>query len=167
LDHQERIHLNITEEPYSFPGTTLRVYDLEFGKVGLLVGLDILFPEIARKLAMEGVEILVSPILSPGAGPDEKTKTRFPDNLYKQCAIARALENQVYIAMVNGIGQFVHVDLPLFGGSLVAGPEGKIYEADTSEVIKVVEIDIDDKEEALKEFPLLDVRNAELCKITE
>ncbi len=63
------------------PGDEYPVFDLDFGKVGILICWDIQFPEGARRLAAKGAEVILLPIWG---GIDE---------LYP----ARAIENQVYL----------------------------------------------------------------------
>lgn len=168
LDFQERFHCNPTEAPYTIPGNKLKVYDLDFGKVGIVMGLDIMYPEIARKLALEGVEIILSPIMNPGIErKKENTESCFPNDLYRECAIARAIENQIFVVMVNSVGEFVHSDLNLIGESMVAGPSGTILKCDNSECIKICELDIKNKVSAKNIFDLLKIRNKYICQIGE
>lgn len=63
------------------PGDDYPVFDLDFGKVGILICWDIQFPEGARRLAAKGAEVILLPIWG---GIDE---------LYP----ARAIENQIYL----------------------------------------------------------------------
>ncbi len=63
------------------PGSEFPVFDLDFGRVGLLICWDIQFPEGARRLADLGAEVILLPIWG-GKEP-----------LYT----ARSLENQIYL----------------------------------------------------------------------
>jgi predicted amidohydrolase len=63
------------------PGDDYPVFDLDFGKVGILICWDIQFPEGARRLAARGAEVILLPIWG---GIDE---------LYP----ARAIENQIFL----------------------------------------------------------------------
>jgi predicted amidohydrolase len=63
------------------PGRETPVFDTEFGKVGMMICWDVTFPETARALARNGAEIIFMPI----AGG------------YVKLAMARALENQIYL----------------------------------------------------------------------
>jgi predicted amidohydrolase len=63
------------------PGNETPVFDTEFGKIGMMICWDVTFPETARALARNGAEIIFLPI----AGGHVKL------------AMARALENQVYL----------------------------------------------------------------------
>lgn len=165
--YQERFHQNSTEVPYSFAGKEYNVFDLDFGKVSLLIGNDVLFPEVARNFVLNGAEILISPIISPGSNSEKDEKYRYPNNLYIDCATARALENQVFVVLANGVGKFAHVDLNIFGESSIIGPLGKIAYLEKNESTLVSELNLKDKIEASRKYPLWEMRNLEICAINK
>jgi predicted amidohydrolase len=107
---QEEIDGGIT------PGNSFRVFDTDFGKIGLMICWDVTFPEAARALAQQGAEIIFLPL----AGGDI-TLTK-----------ARAIENQVYV--VSSTYDMI---------SAVFDQEGKIMkEAVDNNPVVVVEIDL-------------------------
>jgi predicted amidohydrolase len=63
------------------PGYDYPVFETRFGKVGMMICWDVHFPEIARKIANNGAEVIAMPIW--GGNP--------------ALARARAIENQVYL----------------------------------------------------------------------
>jgi predicted amidohydrolase len=63
------------------PGGEFPVFETDFGKVGIMICWDVQFPEPARRLAMNGAEIILMPIW----GGNETLMA------------ARAIENQVYL----------------------------------------------------------------------
>ena len=63
------------------PGYDYPVFELPFGKVGMMVCYDVHFPEVARELSNRGAELIAMPIW--GGHP----------NLAK----ARAIENQIFL----------------------------------------------------------------------
>jgi predicted amidohydrolase len=63
------------------PGHTYPVFDTDFGRVGMMICWDVHFPEVARNLADQGVEVILMPIW----GGNETL------------ARARAIENQLYL----------------------------------------------------------------------
>ncbi len=63
------------------PGNSFPVFDTDFGRIGMMICWDVTFPDAARALAQQGAEIILLPI----AGGHLKL------------AMARALENQVYL----------------------------------------------------------------------
>lgn len=164
---QERIHRNPTESPYSFSGEKCEVFNLDFGRVGIVLGLDIMYPEITRKFALAGAEIILSPIINPGIERKNNDNSCFPNDLYVECAVARAIENQIFVVMVNSVGKFIHSDLNLIGESIAAGPRGKILKCGNKDKIEVVELDIKHIEEAKKIFNLLEIRDKSMCQIGE
>lgn len=64
------------------PGASYPVFDTRFGKVGMMICWDIHFPEVARRLTMNGAELILVPIW----GGNELLLR------------ARAVENQVFVA---------------------------------------------------------------------
>ena len=63
------------------PGNEYPVFDTRFGKVGMMVCYDGFFPEVARKLANNGAEVIAWPVA--GCNP--------------LLGAARACENHVYV----------------------------------------------------------------------
>ena len=74
------------------PGNSLPVFDTDFGKIGIMICIDVFYPEQARMLALQGAEVIFLPI--------------WGGNL--TLARARAIENQIYLVsssfdMITGI----------------------------------------------------------------
>ncbi|RLD32745.1 MAG: hypothetical protein DRI73_06590 [Bacteroidetes bacterium] len=63
------------------PGSSIPVFDTDFGRIGIMICWDVFFPEVARMLAVQGAEVVFLPI--------------WGGNL--TLAKARAIENQVYL----------------------------------------------------------------------
>ena len=75
-------------------------YHTEYGKIGILVCYDVEFPEAARVLAEAGMQIIFVPSCT-----DERQgfcRVRY-------CAQARAIENQIYVAMAGTVGNLPDV----------------------------------------------------------
>ncbi|MBI3135882.1 MAG: bifunctional GNAT family N-acetyltransferase/carbon-nitrogen hydrolase family protein [Bacteroidetes bacterium] len=81
-------------------GNKLKVYDTDSGKIGILVCYDVEFPELARLLALEGMEILFVPFLTDTQNAFTRVKT---------CAQARAIENECFVAIAGGVGNLPKV----------------------------------------------------------
>lgn len=81
-------------------GHKLKVFDTDAGKIGILICYDSEFPELARILALEGMEILFVPFL---------TDTQNAYTRVKCCAQARAIENECYVVIAGGIGNLPKV----------------------------------------------------------
>jgi len=160
---QERFHQTANEKPYSYSGKEYNVFELDLGKIALMIGVDSFYPEVARNFVLKGAEIIINPILAPGN--TENTGEIFPNNLYKYCAITRALENQVFTVMVNGVGEFAHVEMDLFGESLVAGPIGLVEKLGFEEDYKVISIHVSDLAASNKNMAIMNLRNSDICKV--
>lgn len=81
-------------------GNKLKVYDTDAGKIGILVCYDVEFPELARLLALDGMEILFVPFLTDTQNAFTRVKT---------CAQARAIENECFVAIAGGVGNLPKV----------------------------------------------------------
>jgi predicted amidohydrolase/GNAT superfamily N-acetyltransferase len=81
-------------------GNKLKVYDTDAGKIGILVCYDVEFPELARLLALQGMEILFVPFL---------TDTQNAFTRVRACAQARAIENECFVAIAGGVGNLPRV----------------------------------------------------------
>lgn len=83
----EKVQLPDSEtEQGAVPGTSLPVFTTDFGKIGILICWDIVFPEISRILALNGAEMLLCPIWGDVRGTD----------VWKVTARSRAIDNGVY-----------------------------------------------------------------------
>lgn len=71
------------EAQFVTPGASLPVFDLEFGKIAVMICMDIYFPEIARIYAMKGAELLFWPTTTHGptqSGLEAQLRSRAIDN---------------------------------------------------------------------------------------
>jgi predicted amidohydrolase len=118
------------------PGDELPVFDLDFGRVGIMICYDNYFPEVAGTLAARGAEVIFYPHLQ--AGPSElvwETQLR-----------ARAVDHCVYVATAcPGVkrSSFWRPGM-LFGRSAVIGPDGlSLCDAGRYEGFATADIDLD------------------------
>ncbi len=116
------------------------VVDTEFGKIGVAVCYDWLFPETIRQIAFNGAEIIirVSAYMDPwGATPPMDWWTLFNR--------ARAVENTVYVVAANqGASLKNYPPFSWPGGSMVVDYDGRILaQADPGPGEKVVIAPID------------------------
>lgn len=125
-------------------GNKIQTYDTDCGKVGILICYDAEFPELARLLAEDGMDILFIPFL---------TDTQNGFSRVKNCAQARAIENECYVAMAGSVGNLPNVhnmDIQ-YAQSMVLTPCDFAFPADgvkaqatpNTEMILVVDVDID------------------------
>jgi predicted amidohydrolase len=96
-------------------GFRIPVFETEIGTLGLLLGWDLAFPEVARSLVLDGAELLcVMANWETSQIEEWQTYVR-----------ARAFENTAYVAAANRVGEDITLN---FGGeSMIVGPRGKIY----------------------------------------
>lgn len=156
IEVYNKIHLRGEERMAFRDGFKLPVAETEIGNIGLMLGYDLAYPEVARSLALEGAEIICCMANWEAAHIDEwKTYTR-----------ARAYENSVYIAGANRVGE--DVTLTFGGESMVVGPRGQIYasmidetDPETGEPLEgfaVARIDLDEVRKNREEFQFIQTR---------
>jgi predicted amidohydrolase len=109
------------------------VFDLPFGKVGMMICFDWIYPEAARTLALKGAQLI--------AHPSNLVLPYCPDAMVTRC-----LENKIFTATADRVGNENRggFDLQFIGMSEVVSPRGEILiRLDKSEPgISVVEIDL-------------------------
>ncbi len=81
-------------------GSKLNVIQTDCGPIGVLICYDSEFPELSRYLVNQGMQILFVPFL---------TDNRQAYCRVKYCCQARAIENQVYVAMAGNVGNLPRV----------------------------------------------------------
>ncbi|TVZ52634.1 carbon-nitrogen hydrolase family protein [Dokdonia sp. Hel_I_53] len=81
-------------------GSKLHSFDTDCGKIGILVCYDSEFPELSRILADDGMDILFVPFL---------TDTQNGYSRVRNCAQARAIENECYVAIAGSVGNLPKV----------------------------------------------------------
>lgn len=103
LESQYKIHPTPFEKKawIMHGGNELRVFDTDFGKIGILICYDIEFPELARLQADKGLQILFVPFW---------TDTKNAYLRVRCCAHARAIENECYVVITGSVGNLPKVD---------------------------------------------------------
>jgi predicted amidohydrolase len=81
-------------------GDELNVIDTDCGPIGVLICYDSEFPELTRHLVNQGIHFLFVPFL---------TDNRQGYCRVKYCCQARAIENQIYVAMAGNVGNLPRV----------------------------------------------------------
>ncbi|MDX2221286.1 MAG: GNAT family N-acetyltransferase [Rhodospirillaceae bacterium] len=81
-------------------GQHLLAIPTDCGPIGVLICYDCEFPELPRHLVDQGAKILFVPFC---------TDTREAYNRVRYCAAARAVENQVYVALAGNVGNLPNV----------------------------------------------------------
>ena len=87
-----KINLYYRENIFFKPGNLgFPVFDTPFGKIGMMICFDWLFPEAARTLALQGAQLI--------SHPSNLVLPFCPDGMVTRC-----LENRVFAATANRIG---------------------------------------------------------------
>jgi predicted amidohydrolase len=131
IGRYRKTHLFDREPEYFSAGEQLEVFDTSVGRIGVLICYDTEFPEAARVLALEGATILLTP-----------TANMDPYSAYQAVYTrARAMENGVYVATANTVGQLD--GFHFFGQSSVVGPAGDVVEmAGAEERLLLASVDV-------------------------
>ncbi len=130
-------------------GSTLAIIDSPVARIGVAICYDVEFPELARELADQGMEILFVPFC---------TDNRQGYLRVRYCAHARAIENQIYVCMTGNVGNLPDVasmDIQ-YGQAAVITPsdfpfarDGVAAEADSNEeTLLICDLDLDDLTDA-------------------
>jgi predicted amidohydrolase/ribosomal protein S18 acetylase RimI-like enzyme len=96
-------------------GNELKVFQTDSGRIAILICYDVEFPELGRYLADKGVQIIFVPF---------STDTRNGYLRVRNCAQARAIENECYVAISGSVGNLpkvVNMDIQ-YGKSAVFSP---------------------------------------------
>lgn len=146
IERYEKLHVTPDEAKVwgMQGGNQLKAFDTDCGKIGVLICYDSEFPELSRILADEGMDILFIPFL---------TDTQNGYSRVRNCAQARAIENECYVAIAGSVGNLPNVqnmDIQ-FAQSMVFTPcdfsfptNGIKAEATpNTEMILIADVDVD------------------------
>ncbi len=115
----DKVHLFslFNENRHISKGSSIAVFEAFGYKIGFAICYDLRFPELFRKLAEKGAELI---IISSAWPKDRKEH-------FEILSCARAIENQCYIALANQFGKEVlgFNTIEYFGGSAVINPWGE------------------------------------------
>ena len=103
LERQEKIHITPSERKWwgVTPGRAVNVFETDCGTVAILICYDIEFPELVRIAAHKGAQIIFVPF---------NTDTRHGYLRVRNCALARCVENHVYVAVAGCTGNLPFVE---------------------------------------------------------
>ena len=163
------------EKFYFAPGDLgFHPIDTSVGKLGVQVCWDQWYPEGARLMALQGADLLIYPTAIGWESSDTEEEKARQLNAWPLVQRGHAVANGLPVIAVNRCG---HEDDPskqtngiqFWGHSFVAGPQGEmIAEADTSEEILLVDIDLSRSENVRRWWPFLrDRRIDEFDGLTE
>ncbi len=103
IDKQRKLHITPHERRWwgVQPGDTLRVFETDRGRVAILIGYDVEFPELGRMAFDQGAQVLFAPI---------NTDERHDYLRVRHCAQARCTENPVYVVLAGCVGNLPEVE---------------------------------------------------------
>lgn len=141
-----KIHLfgGFNEGQYLSPGEASLTIDLPWGRTSIAICYDLRFPELFRRYAIEGSQI----VILPAEWPHPRLKH------WRTLVQARAIENQLYIIACNRIGE--SLGSQFCGHSMVVDPWGDLVcEGGETETMLTVRINTDMVEEVRNKMPVL------------
>lgn len=148
LASYDKVHLFslMEEEKYLTAGSEIKVVDSPWGRIGLSICFDLRFPELYRRLMLDGAEVTFIPAYWPAPRLEH----------WRLLVKARALENQMFVVACNRAQRQDRRD---FGFSAVIDPYGEVVvEAGLDEVLLVADIDPQIVHDARKQLPFLECR---------
>ncbi len=125
--------------------------DTSIGKIGVIICYDLRFPELPRRLALEGAQVICIPAQWP----------RPRNEHWRTLLLARAIENQLFIVSANSCGMIGKLDF--FGMSMIIGPKGELLaEASDSEAEIVADLSMQEMADWRAQIPCFNDRRPEL-----
>ena len=140
------------EKIYFRGGSSFPVFRVGAWTIGISTCYDNLFPESCRCLALRGAEAIIAPYATPVDDPWENFLT------------TRALENGVYFAACNHVGQ--EGEWRMSGKSMIISPAGKVLIQAGGADDEIISCDIEREAvvRARRNFPLFRDRRPEVYK---
>jgi predicted amidohydrolase len=88
--------------------------ETSIGKIGVIICYDLRFPELSRRLALEGASVICVPAQWPKPRQEH----------WRTLLRARAIENQLFVVACNACGLIGKLDF--FGMSMIIDPKGEV-----------------------------------------
>lgn len=142
-----------TENNYFSKGDSIEPISLKKQnlKIGFEICYDLRFPEVARKLSLDGSDLLVTTAAFPNPRSEH----------WNILAKARAIENQIPHIACNRIGSAPNCSY--FGNSMIIDSWGEVKaDAGNKECVIVHDLDLSRKNEVRKMIPVFENRRIEL-----
>ncbi len=123
-----KIHLfSLLKEDLAFAGgDKWLLADTSIGKVGVIICYDLRFPELTRRLAVEGAQVICVPAQWPKPRQEH----------WRALLRARAIENQLFVVSCNACGLIGKLDF--FGMSMIIDPKGEVLAESGEEECEIV-----------------------------
>ena len=156
---QKMVHIaqadKFFEQDYYTPSDDgFKVFDTEYGRIGIVVCFDRHYPESIRTEALMGADLILIPTVNTKAEPSE---------MFELELRVQAFQNSVAIAMCNRVGTEGEMDFS--GGSIVVDANGEVIaKASDKEEILYAEVDMKRSAEVRNSRPYTQLRRTELYK---
>lgn len=100
-------HLYLSERKFLSPGTEVSIFDTAYGKAGIIICWDIMFPEIFDRMKELGVQIVYCPSYwyKEIAGEGLKYNPDCEEQHLDALCLARAVENNIVFVYANAAGE--------------------------------------------------------------
>jgi predicted amidohydrolase len=95
-------------------GDSRLLADTSLGKIGIIICYDLRFPELSRRLALEGAAVICVPAQWPKPRQEH----------WRTLLRARAIENQLFVVACNACGIIGKLDF--FGMSMIIDAKGEV-----------------------------------------
>lgn len=139
------------EEKYLAQGDEPGRLRIDGAEAGMMICYDIRFPELARRLALDGAKALFVPAQWP--------KPRL--HHWRTLLQARAIENQMFVIACNRVGTSRGTEF--FGHSMIVSPWGEVIaEGGEEETIVTAELDLSETDRVRGTIPVFQDRRPEL-----
>ena len=143
-----------------------KVFDTQYGKIGILICYDQWFPEAARSLALQGVDIIFYPT---AIGTFEGANCFEGDweKAWRTVQVGHAIANNITVATINRVGKEGISNF--FGGSFISDGWGNILaQGDDKESIITAEVDLSKNDRIRREWRFRESRRPDTyLKITD
>ncbi|GGI20868.1 carbon-nitrogen hydrolase family protein [Oxalicibacterium faecigallinarum] len=106
IGRYQQTHIEPEMKSWCIAGDTLPVFDTPFGRIGVLLGYDGMFPESSRVLALQGADMIAW--CSAWRNPLDR----------KLLTVPKAEDNRIFLIAAN------RTDSPYPGGSFIVPPNG-------------------------------------------
>lgn len=132
-------------------GETTFMADTSIGKIGGIICYDLRFPELARKIALDGAQIITVSAEWPKPRQEH----------WRTLLRARAIENQLFVISCNVCGVIGKLDF--FGMSMIIDPKGEVIaEAGEYETEIYGDIDFDAIDAWRRQIPCFNDRRGDI-----
>ena len=143
------------EQDYYTPSDDgFKVFDTEYGKIGIVVCFDRHYPESIRTEALMGADLILIPTVNTKAESSE---------MFEWELRVQAFQNSVAVVMCNRVGCEGEMDFS--GESIAVDANGEVIaKADDEEQILYVDIEIRDSGRIRKSRPYTELRRTEVYR---